>query len=210
MITHIHQSFETAPGLRRWSYYCFYCLQATLVLLPQTADDNAAHDLLCKRAVEVFEQIKLKVSQRCAKVVRQFLGRRAKRQRQDVNTEHANHADGISQPPMLDTLGLVQQPTAVPDAMLYRTTGQIQEVSDPLASIQDQGDNSASVFSFDNNNTYWPFISPSAFQIDLYGALYSIDPNDYLGHQPYFFGSGGLPDDIFANHNSDWSHYWNS
>ncbi|KAI8932081.1 hypothetical protein NX059_010967 [Plenodomus lindquistii] len=111
MIEHIHQSFEIAPGLRRWSYYCFYCLQAVLVLLPKVADDFARyrrqhrvrrvhdadtsdpslesnvaivekHKRLCDMAIEVFEKIQLKASRRCADVVRQFLERWARK------TEH--------------------------------------------------------------------------------------------------------------------------
>src|SRR5687768_5051094 len=39
-IRHIHKLFTLAPGLRRWSYYCFYCLQSTLVLLLKVADDQ--------------------------------------------------------------------------------------------------------------------------------------------------------------------------
>jgi len=40
MIRHIHRLFKLAPRLRRWSYYCFYCLQSTLVLLSEIADHH--------------------------------------------------------------------------------------------------------------------------------------------------------------------------
>ncbi|EXA28691.1 hypothetical protein FOVG_19718 [Fusarium oxysporum f. sp. pisi HDV247] len=109
-IRHIHKLFSLAPGLRRWSYYCFYCLQSTLVLLLKVADDQYSRNRqqrragnqpsslsplesdpgraeedrkLCQLAVEVFESIKLKSSQRCADVVRQFLHKRSSSTRRE-------------------------------------------------------------------------------------------------------------------------------
>ncbi|KAK3900157.1 hypothetical protein C8A05DRAFT_36205 [Staphylotrichum tortipilum] len=145
MISHIHQCFELEPALRRWSYYCFYCLQATLVLLPKVADDytTASHDrpngvndtpappppaaldptnntdsaaaaadsTACRLAVEIFAQIRLKASQRCADLVRQFLEKwTAVRPRDDrrsnplleqhhARTAHPAHLPPRPQPP---------------------------------------------------------------------------------------------------------------
>lgn len=93
MIKHIHRIFKLAPSLRRWSYYCFYCLQATLVLLTKLVTDgnvpsldphtppsehyvreDSAEDLsCCELAIQVFQQIDLKASKHCAEVVRRFL-----------------------------------------------------------------------------------------------------------------------------------------
>jgi hypothetical protein len=96
MIRHIAALFQLAPHLRAWSYYCFYCLQATLVILPKLASEdhiarNSPHSIdatnkklqstdrpendweVCNHAVRVFEQIELKASQRCAEVVKQYL-----------------------------------------------------------------------------------------------------------------------------------------
>ena len=101
MIRHIHGLFILAPGLRRWSYYCFYCLQAALVILLKVADDQyrsrrqhrdggpslpgvdpslqvdsgtvQEDRRLCNLAIDIFERIELKASQRCADVVRHFL-----------------------------------------------------------------------------------------------------------------------------------------
>ncbi|EXJ71188.1 uncharacterized protein A1O5_06182 [Cladophialophora psammophila CBS 110553] len=105
MVKHIHHIFRLAPSLRRWSYYCFYCLQAILVLLTKIiADDNApcarppsherasseanrlaeaATDMsCCEIGIRIFEQIELKASQRCAEVVRRFLDKCKLRMRQ--------------------------------------------------------------------------------------------------------------------------------
>ncbi|KIW99996.1 uncharacterized protein Z518_10924 [Rhinocladiella mackenziei CBS 650.93] len=107
MISHIHELFTLAPSLRRWSYYCFYCLQATLVLLTKlTEDDNecrenqrrssppiqdlelrnqseSRRDLksFCHLSIGIFEQIELKAANRCVQVVRKFLNRWEDRQR---------------------------------------------------------------------------------------------------------------------------------
>jgi hypothetical protein len=98
MIRHIAALFELVPHLRAWSYYCFYCLQAALVILPKLAGENhlsrisrrsvdgddGSHSThrqpendweVCNLAVRVFEQIELKASQRCAEVVKQFLNK---------------------------------------------------------------------------------------------------------------------------------------
>jgi hypothetical protein len=78
MIVHIHQLFTLAPSLRRWSYYCFYCLQATLVLLMKLTDEPFAEEIetlksLCGLSVQVFEQIELKAAKRCAEIVQRVM-----------------------------------------------------------------------------------------------------------------------------------------
>lgn len=204
MITHIHRSFEIAPGLRRWSYYCFYCLQATLVLLAQTAGEISSDDLMCKRAVEVFEQIKLKASQRCAQVVRQYLRRRTKlrqkRQEEDTRTEQTTNEGFPSQ--------------VYESADQSQFTGQIamHEAQNPdgtLTNEQGYETNAASLFNLDDSSTSWPLVSPNSLQTEMYGALYSIDPSDefYLGHQPYFFGAGALTNDSPAIDVDDWPQF---
>ncbi len=97
MVAHIHQIFTIAPSLRQWSYYCFYCLQATLVLLTRLIDDDGQstfpciqgtevgdsdgsedqHNLqyYCQLSIDIFELLKLKAAERCAQVVQSFLGR---------------------------------------------------------------------------------------------------------------------------------------
>ncbi|KIW23689.1 uncharacterized protein PV07_11869 [Cladophialophora immunda] len=116
MIQHVHELFRLAPSLRRWSYYCFYCLQATLVLLTNITNDNSAschqdphapnylstgHDAsglglsrsieddlhLCEMSVQILQQIELKASRRCAEHVSRFLEKwRAKRLRKVVSS----------------------------------------------------------------------------------------------------------------------------
>jgi hypothetical protein len=78
MIVHIHELFMLAPSLRRWSYYCFYCLQATLVLFTKITDEPSSEGTeslkaLCQLSIQVFEHIKLKAAKRCAEIVRQVL-----------------------------------------------------------------------------------------------------------------------------------------
>jgi hypothetical protein len=213
MITHIYRSFEIAPRLRRWSYYCFYCLQATLVLLPQTADSIASDDLICRRAVKVFEQIKLKASQRCAEVVRQYLGRRDtsrhKRQKQD-NGKH----EAVAGDPTLQSAGpsVTQRRTEYSQPTDQEKSQSSQDLDQALSNGQDCDGNGGSVFSFDEGTASWPSISPNTLQTEMYGALYSVDPSDnfYLGYQPFLFGSGSLPDDVPTNDTSDWAPLWHT
>jgi hypothetical protein len=102
MIRHVHELFTLAPSLRRWTYYCFYCLQATLVLLASITGDRPEYHLqsgfsskstptdlpasgspikctqeddtrLCEMAVEIFRNIELKASRQCAEHVHRFL-----------------------------------------------------------------------------------------------------------------------------------------
>lgn len=115
MIRHVHELFRLAPSLRRWSYYCFYCLQATLVLLANITDcdhdrafppidsGTASVELqasekpikvspvddscLCEMSVQIFQQIELKASKRCAEHVHHFLEKwKAKRAKQTLGS----------------------------------------------------------------------------------------------------------------------------
>ncbi|KAF3047930.1 hypothetical protein E8E11_006657 [Didymella keratinophila] len=213
MIKHIHRSFEIATGLRTWSYYCFYCLQATLVLLPQTADSMASDDLMCRRAVEVFEQIKLKASQRCAEVVRQYLRRRtiSRQRRQKRNDKDQEAVNGDQAPPPAGpALALQHNGRTQPTSQM--TTDPVRALDQTFASGQDGDANAGSVFSFDEGTASWPSISPTTLQNEMYGALYSIDPSDnfYLGYQPFLFGGGSLTNDVSANDSSDWPPFWNT
>lgn len=119
MILHIHESLEQTPSLRRWMYYCFYCIHASLCLLLKITDvdsqslpsqdlDNQLHTLLevdskpnktttsdlrglCELSIQVFKRIDLKASQRCAEVVRCVLDRwdNQKLERHDENTHQS-------------------------------------------------------------------------------------------------------------------------
>jgi hypothetical protein len=213
MITHIHRSFEIAPGLRRWSYYCFYCLQATLVLLLQTADSMASDDLMCRRAVEVFEQIKLKASQRCAEVVRQYLRRHATSRQKTQKQDDRNH-EAIAGHPVAHLAGpsLALQYTGHPHPTGQMTPAPVQDLDRTLADGQDRDANAGSMFSFDEGTASWPSISPNTLQTEMYGALYSADPSEnlYLGIQPFLFGGGNLTNDVSAADTSDWPPLWNT
>lgn len=129
MISHIHQIFQIAPSLRRWSYYCFYCLQAVLVLMMTMVDDNSQtyrrrestplwidvtelgdgsenqYDLqyYCELSINIFEQLRLKAAERCAQVVRSFLGRwkssRTRSKRQHRHPQSQPGEDGSWQRP---------------------------------------------------------------------------------------------------------------
>lgn len=215
MITHIHRSFELAPGLRRWSFYCLYCLQATLVLLPQSADNrDAADDIFCARAVEVFEQIKLKASQRCAEVVRQYLRKRAEarqqRQRRGTATDPADNTDHTLQ--LSRPASTLQQKPEPASAVSYLPPGQDRSRNQVASGMPNSGLTAASVPCFDDGDASWPSISPTLFQTEMYGALYSVDPSDefYLGHQPYFFGTAGFSNDTLTDDTNDWSHPWSN
>jgi hypothetical protein len=66
--------FEAAPWLKRWRYYCYYCLQATLVLLTKVIDEPLAKETedivqVCELSVNIFGQIDLKAAKRCAEIV---------------------------------------------------------------------------------------------------------------------------------------------
>ncbi|RVX74754.1 hypothetical protein B0A52_01031 [Exophiala mesophila] len=85
IILHIHGLFQVAPNLRRWRYYCYYCLQATLVLLIKLVDEPLAEQnrsivAKCHLSIVIFKQIELKVAQRCAELVVSVLNSRQKQQ----------------------------------------------------------------------------------------------------------------------------------
>lgn len=88
MIRHIHRTFELAPGLRRWSYYCCYCLQAILILLPELVEDNHQphHGHVIDHPQTTLN--KDKASQKCADVVRQFLGKWSRSTMNTYSNEH--------------------------------------------------------------------------------------------------------------------------
>ena len=90
-------------------------------------------------------------------------------------------------------------------------SGQGQDFGNSAIATNDNGHNTASVFSLDDSIS-WPPISPNALQTEMYGALYNIDPIDdfYLGHQPYFFGTEGLSNHVLNTDTSDWSQLWNN
>lgn len=78
IILHVHGLFQAAPNLRRWKYYCFYCLQATLVLLVTLVDEPLAEEtqaliMPCKLSVTIFKQFDLKAGRRCADMVARVL-----------------------------------------------------------------------------------------------------------------------------------------
>ncbi|OJJ82586.1 uncharacterized protein ASPGLDRAFT_59563 [Aspergillus glaucus CBS 516.65] len=94
IILHVHGLFEAAPCLMRWRYYCYYCLQATLVLLMKVIDEPAAEETkgivaACQLSISVFRQINLKAAKRCAEIVTQIIERW--RRQQDVG--EANSED---------------------------------------------------------------------------------------------------------------------
>lgn len=100
MVLHIHDIFQQAPSLSRWSYYCYYCLQATLVLLMRvleepTLDETAIIARICETSVHIFEQIELKASKRCAEVVRHVLDQwNGRRRLHHSSTSITNDARG--------------------------------------------------------------------------------------------------------------------
>ncbi|OBT80547.1 hypothetical protein VF21_00341 [Pseudogymnoascus sp. 05NY08] len=74
MIRHIYSSFKAVPDLRKWTYYCFYCLQATLTLLIKLVDEpllesNLSMAELCELSIDVFQQIDLRSADQCAKML---------------------------------------------------------------------------------------------------------------------------------------------
>ncbi|KAI9154777.1 transcriptional regulatory protein [Paramyrothecium foliicola] len=177
MIRHIHKLFILAPGLRRWSYYCFYCLQATLVLLHKVADDqhsrrrqrhaqnqpesHSSFDAgretveedrkICQLAFEVFEFIKLKASQRCADVVRQFL---------DKTSSASRRARG----PELST----------PSSLISGHAGLPQNVHS-FPNTRDRPSGAESVGSVEGSSSTSPPISLNGLHDDLFDAFYRSD-----------------------------------
>ncbi|EEU33435.1 uncharacterized protein NECHADRAFT_102313 [Fusarium vanettenii 77-13-4] len=192
-IRHIHKLFILAPGLRRWSYYCFYCLQSTLVLLLKVADDQHSRNRqqrhagnqpsslsplesdpgraeedrkLCQLAVEVFESIKLKASQRCADIVRQFLHKRSSPTRRE-------RGQGLSPP-------------------LSLLSGQHESAHDGASpsTTKDRLPGAERVGSVDGSDNTSPQVSLNGLHVDLFDAFYSNDLSQDFNFDPQqaFFG----------------------
>ncbi|KAM6529342.1 hypothetical protein FALCPG4_007481 [Fusarium falciforme] len=192
-IRHIHKLFTLAPGLRRWSYYCFYCLQSTLVLLLKVADDQHSRNRqqrhagnqpsslspletdpgraeedrkLCQLAVEVFESIKLKASQRCADVVRQFLHKRSSATRRE------------------------RRPELSPSSSLMSGHHESAHYGASPSTTKERPRGSERVGSVDGSDNTSPQVSLSGLHVDLFDAFYSNDlSQDFnLDPQQAFFG----------------------
>ncbi|CAI6095980.1 unnamed protein product [Clonostachys chloroleuca] len=220
MIRHIYRLFKSAPYLRRWSYYCFYCLQATLVILPKVADDldlsryqqqeNAClvptplsstqadgeiieDDVgLCSMAVEIFEKIELKASQRCAIVVRQILDSWEAKQRNDsldtinVDNRAVRRSTLTIVPPEhpSDSSSSSSNPSIINEdgstTISPRSTQAGPNVVDGSRSVG--GSSSSSLPT-----------SFSEFEAELYGAFYGIlDSGFHVDEQQYCAGSQAL------------------
>ncbi|EEU33338.1 uncharacterized protein NECHADRAFT_89550 [Fusarium vanettenii 77-13-4] len=186
-IRHIHKLFILAPGLRRWSYYYFYCLQSTLVLLLKVADDQHSRNRqqrhagnqpsslsplesdpgraeedrkLCQLAVEVFESIKLKASQRCADIMRQFLHKRSSPTRRE-------RGQGLSPP-------------------LSLLSGQHESAHDGASpsTTKDRLPGAERVRSVDGSDNTSPQVSLNGLHVDLFDAFYSNDLSQDFNFDP--------------------------
>ncbi|KAH6954214.1 hypothetical protein DER45DRAFT_615545 [Fusarium avenaceum] len=202
MIRHIHRLLTLAPHLRRWTYYCFYCLQAVLAILPQVTNDHrrtqirkrdeadistGSHEVnketdeddrkLCNLAIEIFEQIKLKASQRCADVIRHYL-----------NTWESKQARNGTSAPAHDSShsfgnGAGQQSlpsTSTPLSSLDRSQASDHETEASCLSsdaAQARPGDSCIVESVSCSDLTPPCVSLSEFQAQLYSAFYG-NPND--------------------------------
>ncbi|CAG9950245.1 unnamed protein product [Clonostachys rosea f. rosea IK726] len=224
MIRHIYRLFKSAPYLRRWSYYCFYCLQATLVILPRVADyldisqcqqqknaclvptppsstqadgDMIEEDVgLCNMAVEVFEKIELKASQRCAIVVRQILDSwEAKKRNDSLNTGHTSiSVDNCGVRRSTPTRVLPEHPADSSssscnpsiineDGSTHISPRSTQAGLNVVDSIRSVGGSSSSSLP----------TSFSEFEAELYGAFYGIlDSGFHVDEQQYCAGSQAL------------------
>lgn len=75
----IHHIIAEDPSNRRWKYYCYYCLSATLILLmrifecPQ--EEAGEYIRICSKSIEVFESINSGQSRKCAALVKNVLQR---------------------------------------------------------------------------------------------------------------------------------------
>ncbi|CAH0022521.1 unnamed protein product [Clonostachys rhizophaga] len=224
MIRHIYRLFKSAPYLRRWSYYCFYCLQATLVILPKVADDldlsryqqqkdaclvpsplsstQADREMieddvgLCNMAVEVFEKIELKASQRCAIVVRQILDSWEAKQRNDkLDASHTS----IS----VENCG-VQRSTSTRVAPEHLADSSSSSSTDTIINEEDSTHISRrstqavpnvvdSIRNFGGSSSSSLPTSFSEFEAELYGAFYGIlDSGFHVDEQQYCAGSQAL------------------
>lgn len=202
MIRHIHRLLTLAPHLRRWTYYCFYCLQAVLAILPQVTNDysrtqsriseeanistgsrqgNKEPDeddrKLCNLAIEIFEQIKLKASQRCADVIRHYLNTWESNRTRN-GTSASSHASSHS---FGNGAGQQSLPsTSTPLLPLDHSQSSDHEteafcLSSDAAQAR-PGDGSI-VESVSCSDLTPPCVSLSEFQAQLYSAFYG-NPND--------------------------------
>lgn len=229
MIRHIYTLFTLAPTLRCWSYYCFYCLQAILVILLKVADDqhrSRRHQprntgelshlqpsvgsdrdtmeedrMLCNLAVEVFERMKLKASQRCADVVRRFLDK--------WGPENImNGSDALHSRSSLKQCGTLQASSSIRrrSAIEHSTQSSLQldhpvvrnveeeSVSIPAGTARTGPSGAESARSVDGSSSTSPQVSLNGLQAELYGALYSNDLDDlnagfHFGEQSCLFGA---------------------
>lgn len=223
MIRHIHKLLALAPHLRRWTYYCFYCLQATLVILLKVADDQHCsrhrqrkksndsrafgqvdHETveddrnLCNLAVEVFELIRLKASQRCADVVRHFLDKwRPDRTINDPDGRRTSSGG-------LGDCGMQQAPIPAEDFPLP------MEYHVPS---NNESESSQGVGSVDCSDSTSPHVSLSGLQAELHDAFYSnLNDGFNFAQQPSFIGVEGFgtfPLELGTNGTADgyWSLY---
>lgn len=202
MIRHIHRLLTLAPHLRRWTYYCFYCLQAVLAILPQVTSDysrtqsqireeasistssqqgNKKPDendrKLYNLAIEIFEQIKLKASQRCADVIRHYLNT-WESNRTKNGTSAASHAsshsfgDGSRQQSLPST--------STPLLPLDHSQSSDHETEASCLSsdaAQARPGDASIVESVSCSDLTPPCVSLSEFQAQLYSAFYG-NPND--------------------------------
>ncbi|KAF2844766.1 hypothetical protein T440DRAFT_302203 [Plenodomus tracheiphilus IPT5] len=228
MIEHIYRSFEVAPALRRWSYYCFYCLHGTLVLLSKVADDYAHHRrqvrtergtgwsgphsgsnidttmvekdrFFCGLAIEIFEKIQLKASQRCADVVRQFLRKCTVQSGQRVTngfdvplTSSGTYLPGDAQHPSRSNGAASRSyPQSSNPSSLTQSTKIADQHEDAVIEQDITRWNSGCIGSAQgpsgSSNTSPP-ISLDGLQAELYDALYRND-NVLMANQLYPFNS---------------------
>ena len=171
MISHIHALFSLAPSLRRWSYYCFYCLQSTLVLLTkmieedngsnvgQTASPPATQDSVsrtetkergdlvgfCELSMKIFDQIELEAARRCARVVRKFLDRWENRQRKRKQRNQGKPHPDITAPSASE-----HQPIRLDDASNHLLT------AEPNMDVLQEGSPNFATSHFDQFRS-WAF-----------------------------------------------------
>ncbi|KAH9204886.1 hypothetical protein DL95DRAFT_398200 [Leptodontidium sp. 2 PMI_412] len=74
----IHRLLVRDPSMGRWTYYCYYCLTATLILLMHIFDcptEDARNSCinLCLKSEEVFSLIKSEPAQKCLILVQKVL-----------------------------------------------------------------------------------------------------------------------------------------
>ncbi|KAI8406577.1 hypothetical protein FOFC_14047 [Fusarium oxysporum] len=141
----------------------------------ETVEDDRK---LCNLAVEVFDLIRLKASQRCADVVRHFLDKwRPERTTNDPDARRTSSRG-------LDDCGMQQVPSPTGDFPL--------PVEYPVP-LNNENESSESVESVDWSDSTSPHVSLSGLQAELHDAFYS-NLNDGLNfaQQPSFIGVEGF------------------